>query len=215
MAVETGDRILGDEDSMTGEGLMVRALTGFERRPDENVVRSAIETASRFGLAVIVTGGDFLYSWDGKGTIHVTAGSVAGDVAHELGHYQMAPPSRRRRPEYGLGPGHSTGRYIKARVSEKQAQFEEILAAALGVLWLRHWGGDAVKEAETVGFVEQEISGLVERSHHGEPLDTSEAVRWLIRKGFVTEGSLDPKPALSEGDRRSRTSSPACLHGSS
>lgn len=43
------------------------------------------------------------YSWDGKGRLIATGGGL-GVALHEVAHFLLADPERRKLPEYGLGP---------------------------------------------------------------------------------------------------------------
>jgi len=60
-------------------------------------------------------------------------------LLHEIAHFQLAAPARRRLAEFGLGPGPETG---DRRTAERQAvlrgiarEREEAMASLLGILW--------------------------------------------------------------------------------
>ena len=80
--------------------------------------------------------------WDGH-TIAVS-GLGASDIFHELAHWLIAPKTRRRLPEYGLGEAYDTGRKAAANnaraVSEAYAQQEEEMASLLGIAFLGVFG---------------------------------------------------------------------------
>ena len=60
-------------------------------------------------------------------------------VLHEIAHFQIAPEARRRRIDFGLGPGPETGDRDAAErdamVFGLEREAEEALASLLGVLW--------------------------------------------------------------------------------
>ena len=58
------------------------------------------------------------------------------DLAHEIAHFQVAPPSRRFEPNFGLGKAYA-GDYAPLRVSIRTAFREEAAADLLGIFWLR------------------------------------------------------------------------------
>jgi hypothetical protein len=76
------------------------------------------------------------FSWDGKA---VRTGSEPAVLLHEVAHFQLASPDRRRLPDFGLGAGPETGRVAEAdaarRVGDAARETEEQMASLLGILW--------------------------------------------------------------------------------
>ncbi|HUB94562.1 MAG TPA: hypothetical protein VL993_01505 [Stellaceae bacterium] len=76
------------------------------------------------------------FGWDGRA---LSAGTEAYVLLHEVAHCQLAGPGRRRRIEFGLGPGPETGARDKAlrhQVLHGPArEQEEAMASLLGILW--------------------------------------------------------------------------------
>jgi len=75
-------------------------------------------------------------SWDGCVLRSETEAYV---LIHEVAHFQLAAPARRRLIDFGLGPGPETG--DRARAAQAQTLFglarerEEAMASLLGILW--------------------------------------------------------------------------------
>lgn len=76
------------------------------------------------------------FSWDGRA---IACRSEASVLIHEVAHWLLAPPERRRLPDFGLGAGPETGRRAEAErskaVDAATEQEEESLASLLGILW--------------------------------------------------------------------------------
>lgn len=91
------------------------------------------------------------FSWDGMAVRTCTEASV---LIHEVAHWLIAPPERRRLPDFGLGAGPETGRRAEAdaakSVSLEIEQEEESLASLLGILWEAELGQPAI-----LAFAEQ------------------------------------------------------------
>ncbi|MGH6982380.1 MAG: hypothetical protein ACREFC_14355 [Stellaceae bacterium] len=67
------------------------------------------------------------------------AGTEAYVLLHEVAHWQMAGPRRRRAFEFGLGPGPETGHRAAADratlLTGLAREREEATASLLGILW--------------------------------------------------------------------------------
>ena len=96
----------------------------------------ALRVLTGFGMALRAGAPAADFSWDGRG---VRCDTEAYVLLHEVAHFQLAAPARRRRIDFGLGPGPETGDRAAA---ERQAclfglarEREEAMASLLGILW--------------------------------------------------------------------------------
>jgi hypothetical protein len=98
--------------------------------------KAALGLARSFGMGVRPGKPQLGYSWDGR---NLRAGTEAYVLLHEVAHFQIAPPGRRRRIDFGLGPGPETGDRAGAERHRAAAllarEREEAMASLLGVLW--------------------------------------------------------------------------------
>ena len=111
---------------------------------------AAVALARRFGMAPIDEAPQDAFSWDGA---HVRTRSEPAVLIHEVAHFQLASPARRRLPDFGLGAGPETGRIAEADrarcLGDAAREAEEQMASLLGVLWeveLGQPGIDAFQE---------------------------------------------------------------------
>jgi hypothetical protein len=113
-----------------GEWARARGRTALRHR------RRALAAARRFGMAARPGKPQWGVSWDGRA---LRTGTEAYVLLHEIAHFQLAPPGRRRRIDFGLGPGPETGdRLLAERQAEVPATLrerEEAMASLLGILW--------------------------------------------------------------------------------
>jgi len=97
---------------------------------------AALALARKFGMAVRPGTPQCGFSWDGRA---LRAGTEAYVLLHEIAHFQLAPPGRRRRIDFGLGPGPETGDRAGAERHEAAGglarEREEAMASLLGILW--------------------------------------------------------------------------------
>jgi hypothetical protein len=120
------------------------------------------------------------FSWDGRG---VRCDTEAYVLLHEAAHFQLAAPARRRRIDFGLGPGPETG--ARAAAEQQACLFglarerEEAMASLLGILWEVELGHPAL-----ASFLDQNWLEGADRpaavGHFRNVLDA------LIAGGFVT-----------------------------
>jgi hypothetical protein len=91
------------------------------------------------------------FSWDGA---VLRARSEPWVILHEIAHWLICPPERRRLPDFGVGAGPESGLQAdaeRARVVDAAAQQEdEALASLLGVLLEAELGQPAI-----LAFLEQ------------------------------------------------------------
>ncbi len=124
-----------------------RARPAFARIAESGADRAHGATAERhrlraaglarsLGIAVRAGSPARNFGWDG--TIMRT-GTEAYVLLHEIAHHLLAPARRRRRREFGLGPGPETGHRAAAEratiLAGMAREREEAKASLLGILW--------------------------------------------------------------------------------
>jgi hypothetical protein len=62
------------------------------------------------------------------------------NFAHDIAHWLVASPTRRKKKDFGLGDGPDSMGTIKSLLSDKRARAEELLASALGTR-IEAWAG--------------------------------------------------------------------------
>ncbi|HWK43950.1 MAG TPA: hypothetical protein VNT30_04490 [Stellaceae bacterium] len=76
------------------------------------------------------------FSWDGR---RVRAETEPAVLFHEVAHFQLASPERRKLFDFGLGAGPETGLVALANhvacVDGIERETEEAMASLLGILW--------------------------------------------------------------------------------
>lgn len=115
--------------------------------PDDTPARrrQAVALARALGISVLDEAPSVAFSWDGR---VLRTDSEAWVILHEIAHWLIAPPTRRRRRDFGLGAGPETGRAEEAdadrSVDEPQRAREEAQASLLGILWEAALGQPAI-----------------------------------------------------------------------
>jgi hypothetical protein len=98
--------------------------------------RQALALARRRGMRVHPAGTKSGFNWDGAALDGDTEAYV---ILHEVAHYVLAPPARRRRVDFGLGPGPDTTDRAAAEhariVPLPERDRDEAAASLLGILW--------------------------------------------------------------------------------
>jgi hypothetical protein len=96
----------------------------------------AIRLAQTLGIRVAPGSPARDFGWDGK---IMRTGTEAYVLLHEIAHWQLAGPRRRRAFEFGLGPGPETGHRAAALratlLTGMAREREEAMASLLGILW--------------------------------------------------------------------------------
>jgi hypothetical protein len=120
------------------------ALARIARRGAERADRSQAEAhrlsaaalTRRLGIPVGPGSPARGFGWDGR---RLRAGTEAYVLLHEIAHWQLADPRRRRAREFGLGPGPETGHRAAALratlLTGMAREREEAMASLLGILW--------------------------------------------------------------------------------
>ena len=114
-------------------------------REAERHRRAALSLARSFGLAAHPEGASCLHNWDGAALNTATEAYV---ILHEIAHFALAPPERRRLVDFGLGPGPDT---VDRAAAERAAALpplareeDEAAASLLGILWEAELGQPAL-----------------------------------------------------------------------
>lgn len=142
--------------------------------------RDAVRLAVQFGMGILPGPPSLGFGWDGRAFRAETEAYV---LLHEVAHFQVAPPARRRILDFGLGAGPESGhRHVAdaaALVSGLDRDFEEAMASLLGILWEAELGHPAL-----ASFIDQnwlEGAGRRSAAEHFENI-----LSQLIEAKFVT-----------------------------
>lgn len=154
----------------------------------------AVELCRDWGLGIVDRAPQDYFTWDGGAVAVRIEPSV---LIHEVGHYQLAAPARRRVIDFGLGAGPETGR--KAEADAVQSLFlperdvEEALCSLLGILWEAELNQPAV-----LAFLEQnwlEGGASLHNVAHFRKI-----VRWLHAMGLIADDGRPTRGVREEDD---------------
>lgn len=153
---------------------------------------AALDFARRCGMAVHPAASECRFNWDGAALDGDTEAYV---ILHEAAHFALAPPERRRLPDFGLGPGPDT----RDRAAAEQAAVlaplardeDESAASLLGIMWEARLGQPAL-----ASFLDQNWLEGLDRS--AAAFFTS-VLAGLRRQGML---ALDPRPPSRSGVAR-------------
>jgi hypothetical protein len=157
---------------------------------------AALAFARRCGLAVHPPGKECCFNWDG---IALNGATEAYVILHEIAHFVLAPPERRRLIDFGLGPGPDT---LDREAAQKAAilpplprEEDEAAASLLGIVWEARLGQPAL-----ASFLDQNWLEGLERSAAAH---FTAVVEELHRCGLL---SCNPADTLADrGDAYSRS----------
>ena len=159
--------------------------------------QQALALARRFGMGVTKGSPGSALSWDGQ---HLRADTEAFVLVHEVAHFQLASPARRRMIDFGLGAGPDTiDRAAAERVAvltEIAGDREEAMVSLLGILWEVTLGHPAL-----ASFLDQnwlEGAGAVRAAAH-----LTSVLRRLRVGGFIDHASEPTLNLRQESDRAS------------
>jgi hypothetical protein len=117
--------------------------------------RDAVALAEEFGMRPIAEPPQVAFSWDGRA---VRTESEPAVLLHEVAHYQLASPTRRALPDFGLGAGPETGRVEIADAARRLdwlgRESEEQMASLLGILWEIELGQPAILAFQEQNWLE-------------------------------------------------------------
>ena len=182
---------------------------------------AALALARTCGMAVHPPGVRCLFNWDGAALNGATEAYV---ILHEIAHFILAPPERRRLVDFGLGPGPDTidpDRAERATVLSLLARAEEEAEASLlGIVWEARLDQPALAsfldqnwleglERSAAGHFSNVIAGLRRRGLLG-PLSLSAAGVSGISSGTLTRqrGKFErSQAAAGHPDERARSTS--------
>jgi hypothetical protein len=133
----------------------IRATRRFVGDDAARFHRDAVALAHWFGMNPLAEAPQQGFSWDGA---RVRSLSEPAVLLHEVAHFQLASPSRRRLPDFGLGAGPETGRAAEAdrvrSVDDAAREIEEQMASLLGVLWEVELGQPAILAFQEQNWLE-------------------------------------------------------------
>ena len=143
--------------------------------------RRAVAVAEAQGIATLDEEPAAAFSWDG-GVIR--SRSEPSVLLHEIAHWWICPPARRRLPDFGLGAGPETGLVAVADAARQTDQptqeREEAMASLLGILWEAELGLPAM-----AAFAEQ--NWLEKPDRPGTPAYFATVIGWLRAAGLIDE----------------------------
>ena len=94
-------------------------------------------------------------SWTGSEVAALTEPAV---LIHEVAHFQLASPSRRFLPDFGLGAGPESGDIALAesarRLDEPEREIEEQRTSLLGIIWEAELGQPAILAFQEQNWLE-------------------------------------------------------------
>jgi hypothetical protein len=149
--------------------------------------QAALSLARTFGMPIHPEGTRCSFNWDGKALNGAVEAYV---ILHEIAHFALAPPARRKLVDFGLGPGPDTlDRDAAERVavlSPLAREEDEAAASLLGIVWEAELDQPAL-----ASFLDQNwLEGLVRSaaSHFSAVLGTLRRRRLLNRGTPVKSG---------------------------
>ncbi len=126
--------------------LSARIATSGEMSSESAGIRRAVELAGRMGVEVNLEQSPQSAGahWDGRQSF--VGDQNVSNIVHEVAHFQVASPERRKLLEFGLGQSPAVGYGAYKDVMPKEtlglgdSTLEESRASLLGILWQLHLG---------------------------------------------------------------------------
>jgi hypothetical protein len=141
--------------------------------------RAALALARACGMPIHAAEAACRFNWDGTA---LNGASEAYVILHEIAHFVLAPPARRRLVEFGLGPGPDTlDRTAAQRVAvlaPLAREEDEAQASLLGILWEARLGQPAL-----ASFLDQNWLEGLDRS---APAHFTAVLARLRRRGLLS-----------------------------
>jgi hypothetical protein len=158
------DRFAAQLDDRSAEAAFIRIRATEPERANGRLAerhrQQAIAVARQFGIPVHPPGARSGFNWDGTALDGDTEAYV---ILHEVAHFLLAPPERRRLIDFGLGPGPDTRERIVAEHAAVlpllERETDEAEASLLGILWEAALGQPAL-----ASFLDQNWLEGLERS---------------------------------------------------
>ncbi|CCG40005.1 hypothetical protein [Magnetospirillum molischianum] len=161
---------------------------------DPDQLSQAVDLCRRFGFGILDMSPADHFTWDGTSVAIRIEPSV---LVHEIGHYQLAAPARRKVYDFGLGAGPETGRKDEADAVQSlflpERDVEEGLCSLLGILWEAELGHPAV-----LAFLEQNWMEGGANLHNVAHF--RKVVRWLSEMGLIDTDGCPTMAVREEGD---------------
>jgi hypothetical protein len=146
--------------------------------------QTALARARAVGMAVHPEGTSCRFNWDGTALNGATEAYV---ILHEMAHFVLAPPERRVRIDFGLGPGPDTldreAAEAAAILPPLDCEEDEAAASLLGIVWEAELGQPAL-----ASFLDQNWLEGLDRS---AALHFSAVALALRRRRLFTPASRD------------------------
>ena len=157
----------------------------------------ALALARQFGMGVAVASASTGLSWNGERLVTNTEAFV---LAHEIAHFQLASPERRRVVDFGLGAGPDTVDRTTAEQAALLTQLagdrEEAMVSMLGILWEVALGQPAL-----ASFLDQnwlEAAGTPRAAAH-----FTDVLRRLSSGGYIDYAARPTRRLRQEPDAAS------------
>ena len=155
---------------------------------------AALFVARSFGMTIHSEGGTCRFNWDGAALNGTTEAYV---ILHEVAHFALAPPERRRLVEFGLGPGPDTlDRETAERaavLSPLEREADEAAASLLGIVWEAALGQPAL-----ASFLDQNWLEGLDRSAAGH---FTAVVQTLRHRKLLSVGRAPVASTVPRGGR--------------
>jgi len=153
--------------------------------------RRALALAAEQGIATRPGSPALDFSWNGE---CLRADTEAYVLLHEVAHFQLAAPARRRVIDFGLGAGPETGNRAAADSAAClfgiAREHEEALASLLGILWEVELGQPALASLLDQNWLEG--TGRPGAARHFE------AILGDLRAGGFIDAALRPTRRLRD-----------------
>jgi hypothetical protein len=189
------DRFMADISDRLARSVFARIrATAADRAAGTEAERhrfAALSVANGFGMAVHPEGTPCRFNWDGTALNPATEAYV---ILHEVAHFVLAPPERRRLVEFGLGPGPDTRDREAAEhaavLPPLQREADEATASLLGIVWEAALGQPAL-----ASFLDQNWLEGLDRGAAGHFTAVVETLRRqeLLNVVRAPAASTDPR----------------------